>query len=46
MFSSIQKKFTNIVQSSFNVVKADDELVDPQKVLRVCYIIFYLWLQL
>lgn len=43
MFSTITEIFTKFVQSSFNVVKAEDELVDPAKVLRVCYI--KLWTQ-
>lgn len=38
MFSTITEIFTKFLQSSFNVVKAEDELVDPAKVLRVCYI--------
>lgn len=31
----MKETFTKLVQSPFGVVKAEDELVDPAKVLRV-----------
>lgn len=38
MFTSIKKTFSKLIQSPFGVVKAeDDELVDPHRVLRVCF---------
>lgn len=40
MFTSIKETLTKLVKSPFSVVKAEDELVDPNKVLRVCPIEF------
>lgn len=38
MFSSVKETFCKLVQSPFMVVKAEDELVDPQRVLRVYFV--------
>lgn len=35
MFTSLKETLTKFVQSPFGVVKAEEELVDPAKVLRV-----------
>ncbi|XP_025410989.1 cytochrome b-c1 complex subunit 6, mitochondrial-like [Sipha flava] len=34
MFSSVKETFSKLVQAPFIVVRAEDELVDPQRVLR------------
>lgn len=35
MFTSLKETITKFVQSPFGIVNAEDELVDPAKVLRV-----------
>lgn len=39
LFASIKETLSKFVQSPFGVVKAEEELVDPAKVLRVSAII-------
>lgn len=36
MFTSVKETVTKLLQSPFGIVKAEEELVDPAKVLRVC----------
>lgn len=36
MFTSVKETITKLLQSPFGIVKAEEELVDPAKVLRVC----------